>query len=172
MRINKLLLAIGLVCMAGQAIADEASYQKDLQRYEQLKPQVFDILKISGELHSDMTDAVRQRENGNPKAWRAMFDKVQALGEQSTKALGDNPLDSTWGACISMQIMLVNYWQDLSVKATKEDPTASQNPAVTQSNAWYIQERMACLQRYVFGPQILLIRLSSMCGTINKEWPG
>lgn len=138
-----------LFCLAGiifscSALAQtEEQAQKELKRYQDLKPQVEQVLRESLKLYYAMPTAASEYNNGNPEKWRKIMAGLKELDKQTGK-IGDHGLDPVYGSCVKMGIQLHNYWSNV---------IGNDQKFLERSRNWFIEARMECFDELVFGKE-------------------
>ncbi|EBE6031385.1 hypothetical protein CSS49_11895 [Salmonella enterica] len=133
----------GVIFSCSALAQTEEGTQKELQRYQDMKPQVERLLSESLKLYYDMPGAASEYNNGNPEKWRKVIAGLKELDKQ-TDVLGVNGFDPVYGSCVKMGIQLQNYWSNV---------IGSNKQFLERSRSLFIQDRMDCFDQFVFGKE-------------------
>lgn len=138
-------LFVGIVFSFSAFAQTEEGTQKELKRYQDMKPLVEQMLRESEKLYYAMPRAASQYQQGNIEEWKNINKGLKQLDKQVNE-LGNNPLDPVYGYCVKMQIQLRDYWSNtISPNNDKKWLERSQHS--------FIQDRMDCFDQFVFGKE-------------------
>lgn len=134
---------VGLIFSCSALAQSEEGAQKELKRYQDMKPLVEQMLRESGKLYYAMPGAASQYQQGNIEDWKNINKGLKQLDEQTSK-LGDDPLDPVYGSCVKMKNQLRDYWSNV-IRDDKQFLERSRNQ--------FKENRMDCFDSFVFGKE-------------------
>ncbi|HAX5100570.1 TPA: hypothetical protein JZG64_002515 [Escherichia coli] len=136
-------LFVGMIFSCSVLSQTEEGTQKELKRYQDMKPQVEQLLRESLKLYYDMPDAASEYHKGYPEKWRKVVTGLKEFDKQIEKIDG-NGLDPVYGSCVKMGAQLQDYWSDV---------IGSNKQFIERSRSLFIQDRMDCFDQFVFGKE-------------------
>ncbi|MWR22440.1 hypothetical protein [Escherichia coli] len=138
-----LFCLVGVIFSCSALAQTEEQAQKELKRYQDMKPQVEQLLRESLKLYYDMPDAASEYNNGNPEKWRKVITGLKEFDKQ-IETIGGNGFDPVYGSCVKMGIQLQDYWSNV---------IGSNKQFLERSRSLFIQDRMDCFDQFVFGKE-------------------
>ncbi|EKN5996283.1 hypothetical protein [Yersinia enterocolitica] len=136
-------LFVGIVFSFSAFAQTEEGTQKELKRYQDMKPLVEQMLRESGKLYYAMPSAASQYQQGNIDEWKNINKGLKQLDKQVNE-LGDNPLDPVYGSCVKMKIQLQDYWSNV---------IGDNEKFLERSRNQFKENRMDCFDEFVFGKE-------------------
>lgn len=138
-----LFCLVGVIFSCSVLAQTEEQAQKELKRYQDMKPLAEQILRESGKLYYAMPEAASQYQQGNIEEWKNIKKGLKQLDEQASK-LGGDPLDPVYGSCIKMKNQLQDYWSNV-IRDDRQFLERSRNQ--------FKEYRMDCFDSFVFGKE-------------------